>query len=75
MVMAGISEIIAEMTGEDIENIKSMEWTGQYFNPPVRGRQSLARLHMLDRGTDFSVTTFGELVRWELDKKDNCNAQ
>jgi len=65
---AKVKQIAGQLTEAQRDALLSMEWTGEYYEPPATERKSLAALGLLDHIYDYSVTYGGELVRALLEK-------
>jgi len=63
---AKVKQIAGQLTEAQQDALLSMEWTGEYYEPPATERKSLAALGLLDHIYDYSVTYEGELVRAAL---------
>jgi len=63
---AKVKQIAGQLTEAQRDALLSMEWTGEYYEPPATKRKSLAALGLLDHIYDYSVTYEGELVRAAL---------
>ena len=63
---AKVKQIAGQLTEAQRDALLSMEWTGEYYEPPATERKSLAALGLLDHIYDYSVTYEGELVRAAL---------